>query len=81
MLRRRKLHTRYHVDLPGHYHVNAAGIAFSDGHASVRKWTDTGILGDVPQSANGAVLGTIPAGPPPYADLNYVLQHTSIATH
>jgi prepilin-type N-terminal cleavage/methylation domain-containing protein/prepilin-type processing-associated H-X9-DG protein len=69
----------YYVDLPGHYHINSAGIAFADGHASIRKWTDTGVLGDVPQGANGAVQGTIMAGPPPYVDLYWLLQHTSIA--
>lgn len=34
------------VDSPAHYHNNAGGLSFSDGHAEVRKWTDAGVLGD-----------------------------------
>jgi len=69
---------KYYVDNPGHYHVNACGLAYADGHGEIRKWTDTAILGDVPQSANGAVTGTIMASPAPYVDCLWLLARTSI---
>ena len=28
------------VDIPGNYHNRAASLAFADGHAQIRKWTD-----------------------------------------
>jgi prepilin-type N-terminal cleavage/methylation domain-containing protein/prepilin-type processing-associated H-X9-DG protein len=34
------------VDSPAHYHNNAGGISFADGHVEIKKWTDRGILGD-----------------------------------
>ncbi|MGD0412954.1 MAG: prepilin-type N-terminal cleavage/methylation domain-containing protein [Verrucomicrobiota bacterium] len=63
----------YYVDLPGHYHVNSAGIAFGDGHGQIRAWTDTAVLGDMEQDSEG----TEPAGPPPYVDNVWFLSHTS----
>ena len=64
----------YWVDEPGRYHVNAGSLAYADGHGEIRKWTDTGILNDTPQTGDGS----IPCGPPPYVDLNWVLWRTSI---
>ena len=32
------------VDSPAHYHNNAGGISFADGHAEIKKWTDAGII-------------------------------------
>jgi prepilin-type N-terminal cleavage/methylation domain-containing protein/prepilin-type processing-associated H-X9-DG protein len=32
------------VDCPASYHNNAGGIAFADGHALIRKWTDPTVL-------------------------------------
>ena len=64
----------YWVDEPGHYHVNAGSLAYADGHGEIRKWTDVGILGDVPQSGDGSIQ----CGPAPYADLNWVLWRTSV---
>jgi prepilin-type processing-associated H-X9-DG protein len=31
------------IDCPASYHNNAGGISFADGHALIKKWTDTGI--------------------------------------
>ena len=64
----------YFVDSPGHYHVNAAGIAYADGHGEIRRWTDTTILNDVPQDSEG----TEQCNPPPYADNVWLLSRTSI---
>jgi len=32
------------VDSPAHYHNNAGGLSFADGHAEIRKWTDSKVL-------------------------------------
>ncbi len=32
------------IDSPAHYHVNAGGLAFADGHAEMRKWSDRNVL-------------------------------------
>jgi prepilin-type processing-associated H-X9-DG protein len=32
------------VDYPAHYHNNAGGLSFADGHAEIKKWTDSGLL-------------------------------------
>lgn len=34
------------IDLPAHYHANGGGLSFADGHAMIKKWTETGILND-----------------------------------
>ena len=66
------------VDLPGHYHVNAAGIAFADGHGTIKKWSDPSILNDIPQvpltGSIGSVTGTIPATDP---DFSWFMRQTS----
>lgn len=33
------------TDVPATYHNNANGISFADGHAEIKKWKDTAILG------------------------------------
>jgi prepilin-type N-terminal cleavage/methylation domain-containing protein len=32
------------VDSPAHYHNAAGGLSFADGHAEIKRWTDSGIL-------------------------------------
>ncbi len=32
------------IDCPASYHNSAGGISFADGHAQIRKWTDSGLL-------------------------------------
>jgi prepilin-type N-terminal cleavage/methylation domain-containing protein len=32
------------VDSPAHYHNNAGGLSFTDGHAEIKRWRDSGIL-------------------------------------
>jgi len=34
------------VDSPAHYHNNACGISFADGHAENKRWTDSNLLHD-----------------------------------
>ena len=34
------------IDSPAHYHNNNGCISFADGHAEIKKWTDSGILSD-----------------------------------
>jgi prepilin-type processing-associated H-X9-DG protein len=31
-------------DCPASYHGNAGGLAFADGHSTIKKWTDPGVL-------------------------------------
>jgi prepilin-type processing-associated H-X9-DG protein len=70
----------YWVDLPGHYHLNASGMAFADGHSQTRRWTDKSILADVPPypypGSTGTVAGTIPATNP---DLAWLLARCTVA--
>jgi prepilin-type N-terminal cleavage/methylation domain-containing protein len=56
------------VDSPAHYHVNAGGISFADGHAEIKKWTDAGIL---------ANKETYFAKDPNSADLPWVQERTT----
>jgi len=59
------------IDCPATYHDRACGIAFCDGHAQVRKWTDGTVLGwNV--AATGAPHGTLSA------DLNWLLSMTTV---
>ena len=32
------------VDIPASYHHRAGGISFADGHAQIKKWTDSAVL-------------------------------------
>lgn len=60
------------VDGPASYHNGAGGLAFADGHAIMRKWTDPVVL-------NGASVWVpdVP-GTPGYADLLYLQNLSSI---
>ncbi|HEU5071639.1 MAG TPA: prepilin-type N-terminal cleavage/methylation domain-containing protein [Verrucomicrobiae bacterium] len=31
-------------DIPASYHNNAGGLSFADGHAEIKRWTDSGVL-------------------------------------
>jgi len=35
-------------DVPASYHNNAGSLSFADGHAEIKRWTDSGILGTAP---------------------------------
>jgi prepilin-type N-terminal cleavage/methylation domain-containing protein len=41
------------IDSPAHYHVNAGGLSFADGHAEIRKWTDKNVLAGLSGGASG----------------------------
>ena len=56
------------VDDPAVYHINAGAMTFADGHAYIRKWTDSQILAGVFNNGtgfqcdptSGAALGASP---------------------
>jgi prepilin-type N-terminal cleavage/methylation domain-containing protein/prepilin-type processing-associated H-X9-DG protein len=50
------------VDCPASYHNNAGGISFCDGHAQIKKWTDSGII-----TRWNAALNP-PGGPPQFGN-------------
>ncbi len=37
-------------DVPASYHNNAGSLSFADGHAEIKKWTDAGVLGKLPNT-------------------------------
>ncbi len=65
------------VDCPASYHNRAGGIAFADGHAQIKKWTDPGVLHgwDAITWGNPGFTRVSPAQNPP-ADLTW-LQNAS----
>lgn len=50
------------IDYPATYHNKAGGIAFCDGHAQIRKWTDASVIGMT--MAAPTALAPNPAGCP-----------------
>jgi prepilin-type processing-associated H-X9-DG protein len=58
-------------DIPASYHNGAGGISFADGHAEIKKWRDSGVLG----------LRAIPAGglkrDPNSSDLSWLQARTT----
>ena len=58
------------VDCPAHYHVNACGLSFCDGHAQIKEWTDPVVL----NWTRGASLTPFGTRTP---DLLWLLQRTS----
>lgn len=67
------------IDCPASYHNGAAGIAFADGHAQIKKWTDGTVLHEwappTIQPGNPAFTRLPPSQTPP-SDL-YFLQQAS----
>ena len=65
------------IDCPASYHNGAAGIAFADGHAILKKWTDATVLQKwtqpTIQPGNPAFTRLAPSQNPP-ADLNFLQQ-------
>ena len=60
------------IDGPATYHNGAGGIAFADGHAQIKKWTDPVIV----RPANPWVSGV--PGTPGYPDLNFLENDSSV---
>jgi prepilin-type N-terminal cleavage/methylation domain-containing protein/prepilin-type processing-associated H-X9-DG protein len=62
------------IDCPATYHNNAGGMAFGDGHAQIRRWTDSTVLhGWAPptiQPGNPGFVRLPPSTPP--NDLNFL---------
>ena len=40
------LKPNFWVNAPATYHNGAGGLSYADGHAEIKKWTDTKVLGD-----------------------------------
>ena len=60
------------TDIPATYHNGAGGISFADGHAQIRKWTDSAILRF--SSSSATINGTPSKGGP---DLHWLLNLTT----
>jgi len=58
------------TDIPATYHDRACGIAFADGHAQIRKWSDPNIL-------HAKTTGVNAQGP----DLDWLVSQTTASKH
>jgi len=57
-------------DVPASYHNRAGSLSFSDGHAEIKRWTDTGLL-----NAPAVSMRKDPAS----SDLNWLQERTTVA--
>ena len=64
------------VDCPASYHNNAGGIAFCDGHAQIRKWTDPGVLHGFNNMNQQSHTPVYPSTPP--TDLNFLQSASTV---
>jgi prepilin-type processing-associated H-X9-DG protein len=55
------------IDVPASYHGGSGGIAYADGRALLRKWTDPSLLNDRKQE--GGVGSNLPINGPDYASI------------
>jgi prepilin-type N-terminal cleavage/methylation domain-containing protein/prepilin-type processing-associated H-X9-DG protein len=62
------------ADVPASYHNNAGSLSFADGHAEIKRWTDSGILGKRP---GGIPSAEFPADRPA-TDLSWLQERTTI---
>lgn len=60
-------------DVPATYHNNAGGLSFADGHAEIRKWNDSSVLGKVAGTPRSGMFRD-----PNSADLKWILDRTTI---
>jgi prepilin-type N-terminal cleavage/methylation domain-containing protein len=60
------------IDVPGNYHHAAAGFAFADGHAEIKKWKDPRIIVPVRKATIGARIQAPNSG-----DLLWLQQRTT----
>jgi len=60
-------------DVPASYHNGAGGLSFADGHSEIRKWTDRGVLGEMPNTPRINMLRD-----PQADDLAWLLYRTTI---
>jgi prepilin-type processing-associated H-X9-DG protein len=58
------------VDYPATYHNGSGGVAYCDGHAILRKWTDPLLLNDRSSAGNGT--GQVTAFTPGNGDFNTI---------
>jgi prepilin-type processing-associated H-X9-DG protein len=62
-------------DYPATYHNGANGIAYCDGHAIIRKWTDPIVVNDRSSAGNGT--GAITAFTPGNGDFNAIARQST----
>jgi prepilin-type N-terminal cleavage/methylation domain-containing protein len=66
------------IDCPGSYHVNAGGISFADGHAQIKKWTDSTVTSlwlkqiPFPADAGNPNFTRLPPSQTPPRDLSWL---------
>jgi prepilin-type processing-associated H-X9-DG protein len=64
------------VDIPASYHNNAGGVSFADGHAEIKKWSDSALLAyGKPGGPTGT--GVTSQQGPGYADLKWLQVRTT----
>lgn len=70
------------IDCPASYHNNAGGVAFADGHAQIRKWTDPTVISEwappTIQPGNPGFVRLPPSQNPP-VDLNWLQTASTVA--
>jgi len=64
------------IDKPATYHNNAGGVSFADGHAEIKVWKDSNLIGYIGNPAGDLA----PASPDP-GDLAWLQQRSTIVNH
>ena len=61
------------VDKPATYHGNAGGLAFADGHAEIKRWRDSALIG-----FRGTTSTDLPPPTPDPGDLGWLQERSTI---
>jgi prepilin-type N-terminal cleavage/methylation domain-containing protein/prepilin-type processing-associated H-X9-DG protein len=71
------------IDCPASYHNSAGGLAFADGHAQIRKWTDPTVLSKwAPPTITAGNPGFVELPPTDSgADLNWLQLYSTVVLH
>jgi|SRR5665213_1012248 len=64
------------VDIPASYHNRCGGISFADGHAQIKRWTDSAVLNY--GKPGGPTGNFVPPGQNPAVDLNWLQSVTAL---
>jgi prepilin-type N-terminal cleavage/methylation domain-containing protein/prepilin-type processing-associated H-X9-DG protein len=60
-------------DIPASYHNDAGGLSFADGHAEIKKWSDAGLLGKLPNTPRVEMRAD-----PKSDDLKWLIDRTTV---
>jgi prepilin-type N-terminal cleavage/methylation domain-containing protein/prepilin-type processing-associated H-X9-DG protein len=60
-------------DVPATYHNDAGGLSFADGHAEIKKWSDSSVLGNLPNTPRTSMFRD-----PNSDDLQWMLNRTTV---